>query len=188
MIPGAVSATYVVGLLGAIAGFWTGGEVWSVLDVGGRRATSRTFDGAGGIGGSAEQSQFGLGDDNGDGCGRGAFMPVSVSCQCPSVECTCPQVEVSCSCGDVPADTYNMSVVFRWSELFREPAFTFSWLSWGAMCGLLARCIPSVFQRKATPLPAILERDICRYATEVPSPDRGRTTPVRPVRRTGHVA
>ena len=160
----------------------------------------RSFDHTGASqsksGGPAEQSQFGLGDDNGDGCGHGNVMPVSVSCLCPAanfvcptVECSCPVVECSCSCGEVRGvEDYNTSADFRWVELFREPGFTFTWFSWGTFCGLLARCVPAAFRRRAAAPPPILESSFCRHATQMPSPDCRGSTPVRPVRRAGHVA
>ena len=194
----AIGATaYGVGVLSIVANLWNGGGMWSYLGAsGGPRVYEHTEAEQVKCGDPAEQSQCKLGDDIGDGCGHGNFMAVSVSCQCPAanfvcptVECSCPVVECSCSCGETRGlEDYNMSADFRWAELFREPGFTFSWFSWGTLCWFLARCMPAAFGRRAAAPRVILESEFCRYATQMPSPDRRGSTPVRPVRRAGHVA
>ena len=123
------------------------------------------------------------GDDGGDGHQRGSFMPMSVSCSCPSVECTC-------SFGDTPRTSGSERVCdFSWIEFLWEPTFIFSWLSWSIACGFVfvPRCMHAACQRRADSPSPLLETDFCRYATKMPSPIPGRPALVRKVRRRGHV-
>ena len=170
------TAAVVVAVVSALAGIWTGAPFdWQHVVESGKERPHVVYsgDGArGGGGGSSEQSQFGTDVGAGDVHQQGAFMPVSVSCQCPSVDCACAQcpniecacapVECSCACGEmgVGGRQYNGTGDYSWSELFREPGFFFSWLSWGSFCGLLPRCLSAAFRRRdgAAPPPAISER------------------------------
>ena len=185
MVVAIPTGAFGLALLGACASFMSGGGTWSIFDLIGDGGRNRKYSSAGkpsSDGDSTEQNQdFMSSAHDDDGHQRGAFMPVSVVCSCPPVDC-------SCTCVDTPrAIDPEKPWDFNWMSLIREPSFLFSWLSWGLACGLFPRCLAAACQRRAAPPPALFESDLCRYATQMPSPSRGRPALVREIRRRGHV-